>query len=454
MRYLNSSPIYRIETEEKKMKKSVLILLAVFFLTCNLLADGIALISPNGGEKWKKGSMKQISWTATGLSHDMKIFLFKDDKKVGIIADNVTYNPAKNSYSIPWKVGEYIGGIEGPGTQYKIKIKEKGVPNFGISQGYFSIRAGGLTLKPGSLAGLKNIKVTSPAANAFLDCGKQYTIRWETPIRQAFKIELYKYNKKTKLADIGTMLLIPNRKYKGKYSYRWNIPANHPNAPGKRTIKISTMNGVINGFSKPFNFRVVGVLSDEKTVVLNPGSMQRKASLKVKSYDTSSSTPIKPEDKGLGKVPNQLRVGYFSRYVEGNLGRWWWWTMVFRSSVHFDLTPYTGSKIFLVKATLILKKKKTVSSLAGNQNHCGKGLWQLNAPWSNFYNPATQHILNISQMGGTWYLDVTGKVRHWIQGNQTNHGFLITGINESLGKVTETCVTYYTAKLELRYIKK
>jgi hypothetical protein len=439
------------------MKKTLLFLSMAVLFSAVASTQVINVVQPNGGEMWKLGETRQIQWTASGLSNNMRVILLKDGAMLGIIADNVDFNPNNANYSVSWPVGTYSGGNAAAGGGYKIRVKEKNTTNQDQSQNAFEILEAGTTtegpkLKPGSLAGLAEIKVTSPASTSYWDCGNSYTICWETPAKQAFKIELYKYNMNDKLDDIATMLLIPGHFYNGKYSFTWHIPADYAHAPGKRAIRISTVNGVCKGFSQAFSLRKS--IGQEKTASLNPDAMDCKYYGHKTQYSKSSSPGMpSPENQGLGKVAGQLRVGYASFYNEYSIyGEWVWWTMIFRSRVHFDLGQYTGDKIFLVKATLHLKKESTITT-TGN-NHCALGLWQLTGAWNNCMDSPGIHVRNIGQMGGSWDLDVTPQVREWVQGMRSNDGFVLTGINESPGKVTEKCVSHYTARLDLAYIEK
>lgn len=79
------------------------------------------MTSPNGGESWQIGSTQDITWDASGITNNLKIFLWKDDAEIGVIANDV--DPAAGSYS--WVVGNYDGGTASADTGYKIKIKEK-----------------------------------------------------------------------------------------------------------------------------------------------------------------------------------------------------------------------------------------------------------------------------------------------------------------------------------------
>lgn len=121
----------------------------------------LTIASPNGGENWPHGSMQNITWTASGVSGNLKITLWKDGVCVGTIADNVS--AGLNSY--PWKVGQYIGGVAPVGIGYTIRIKEKDSPVSDDSDAAFSI---------------VGIRVISPNGSENWVHGWSENISWET----------------------------------------------------------------------------------------------------------------------------------------------------------------------------------------------------------------------------------------------------------------------------------
>jgi hypothetical protein len=78
----------------------------------------LMLTSPNGGESWGLSTIRDITWTSLGLSGNIRLELWKADKKLGAIAANI---PIGNG-SYAWSVGNYGPGIASPGNDYKVKI--------------------------------------------------------------------------------------------------------------------------------------------------------------------------------------------------------------------------------------------------------------------------------------------------------------------------------------------
>jgi|GEM_PF-3449012 len=96
---------------------------------------GVRLNSPNGGQSWALGSSQTVSWTAHGLTGELKLVLWKDGVLVGRIVNGLA--PTSGSYS--WTVGENINGTAAPGTGYTIRVRLIGQPTEDESDTPFTI---------------------------------------------------------------------------------------------------------------------------------------------------------------------------------------------------------------------------------------------------------------------------------------------------------------------------
>ena len=101
----------------------------------SIAAPSVSVVSPDGGESWSIGSSREITWNAAGVTADLKITLWKDDVRVGVIANNI--DVSSGSYS--WSVGEFVGGTAAAGTGYRVKIKEKGTDVVDFSNSDFTL---------------------------------------------------------------------------------------------------------------------------------------------------------------------------------------------------------------------------------------------------------------------------------------------------------------------------
>ena len=80
--------------------------------------SGVTLTAPNGGEAWSSGATQNITWSASGVTADVKLVLFKDGVKKG----NIALNLPVGSGPYAWTVGAYIGGTAPVGSGYTVRV--------------------------------------------------------------------------------------------------------------------------------------------------------------------------------------------------------------------------------------------------------------------------------------------------------------------------------------------
>ncbi len=197
-----------------------------YWIGANPLLPSITVTSPNGGETYKLGSTRNITWETQCVSGELKIYLWKDGALVGTIAKNI--DPAAGSY--PWTVGQYEGGIASPGTGYTIKIKEMGVHLSDFSDAPFTICS---------------LAVTSPNGGENWQSGSPNNITWNCQeISGNLKIYLWKDG-----ALVGTIARNINP---ADGSYPWTVGQYEGGtaSPGTGyTVKIKEMGETISDFS-------------------------------------------------------------------------------------------------------------------------------------------------------------------------------------------------------------
>ncbi len=144
--------------------------------TFTIKTPSITVTSPNGGETLKPGTSQPITWDCQGISKTVKITLWQDNVKVGLIASKIA--PAPGVYN--WTAGFLADGtVVSGGTGYSIKIKEKGVITSDFSDGTFTITPPFIT-------------VTSPKGGENLVIGSTREITWDAAgIINKFKISLW-----------------------------------------------------------------------------------------------------------------------------------------------------------------------------------------------------------------------------------------------------------------------
>jgi PKD repeat protein len=94
------------------------------------------LISPNGGERWSRGLVHNITWNSLNVTNTIKLILLKNGTAAGTIAQGLS--AGTGTYS--WTVGNYTGGTAAPGTGYTIQARDN-VTNaiLDVSNASFSI---------------------------------------------------------------------------------------------------------------------------------------------------------------------------------------------------------------------------------------------------------------------------------------------------------------------------
>jgi hypothetical protein len=96
----------------------------------------LTLRAPDGGETWTRASVQEIAWSAGTLGGKLKIFLYRNGKKLGLVASGV--DPGAGSYL--WTVGKYGTSLAPVGTGYAIRIQSGSDPSvYDASGASFSI---------------------------------------------------------------------------------------------------------------------------------------------------------------------------------------------------------------------------------------------------------------------------------------------------------------------------
>jgi hypothetical protein len=121
----------------------------------------VRVTSPNGGEDWIINSIRNITWTANGLSNSLYIVLKQAGEKVALVGKNI--DPDSGSYE--WKVGSCLKGTVEIGSNYKILVVEKITHIKDESDSSFTI-----SLPP--------ITVTSPNGGEDWALGTSQEINW------------------------------------------------------------------------------------------------------------------------------------------------------------------------------------------------------------------------------------------------------------------------------------
>ena len=102
-------------------------------------AGPLSVLWPAYGASLPLGSQQSIKFSYLGAppvpNPTFEVMLFKDGVKIGDIATKALpytnpadQNPFCQVLHIPWTVGNYIGGVAGPGSGYRVDVKVTGAP--------------------------------------------------------------------------------------------------------------------------------------------------------------------------------------------------------------------------------------------------------------------------------------------------------------------------------------
>ncbi|MCJ7525577.1 MAG: hypothetical protein MUP71_10220 [Candidatus Aminicenantes bacterium] len=117
------------------MKKIIFGLIGCFMVGGLLAAAAITVNKPNGNESWELGLKKQITWTATAVTQNVRLVLYQNGSRVGRIANNLPAAPG----SYEWIVGKLEGGSAPAGEKYEIQVRTIDGSVSDDSDGFFTI---------------------------------------------------------------------------------------------------------------------------------------------------------------------------------------------------------------------------------------------------------------------------------------------------------------------------
>ncbi|NJD52305.1 MAG: hypothetical protein FIB07_05490 [Candidatus Methanoperedens sp.] len=250
-------------------------------LVVNAIVPGIKVTSPNGGEKWIRGTTQTIKWNSTGSPGAyVKIELLKPGK-----SNQLIISATLNDGSHPW----FIPAAQEPGTDYKIKITST------TNAAYNDTSDNSFTILPPSF------KVVSPNGSESWIRGTTQTIRWnstESP-GSYVKIELLKPGKANQLIISSTL---------NDGSHPWLIPvAQTPGTDYK--VKITSTINASNNDTSDNSFTIPA--PSFKVISPNGGENWIRGTTQTIRWNSTESpgTYVKIELLKPGKL-NQLIISY------------------------------------------------------------------------------------------------------------------------------------------------
>jgi hypothetical protein len=164
----------------------------------------LQLTAPNGGETWGRKSSQLITWNAPALAEKLKILLYRNGAKLGVVATGI--NPAAGSYS--WVTGKYNSTCAPAGSGYTIRLQSQVDPGlFDASDASFSIGSG--TPSGGG------ITVTAPNGGESWPRLSRQAVTWTTALGGKVKLFLYRNGRKLGVIARGIRA--------GSGTYSWKV---------------------------------------------------------------------------------------------------------------------------------------------------------------------------------------------------------------------------------------
>ncbi len=189
----------------------------------------LTLTSPNGGESWGLSTIRDITWTSSGLSGNIRLELWKANRKICDIANNI---PIVNG-RYAWTVGISSPDALPVGNDYRVKIITAGGLYSDTSDGKFSI------VKP-------SITLTSPRSGQRWKRGTRKNITWTSVgLTGKVRLRLWKF---LWVRTIVQGIPIAN----GTYSWKVGRYSNGMASAGRYTVMICTEDGRFWDFSGSF----------------------------------------------------------------------------------------------------------------------------------------------------------------------------------------------------------
>ena len=401
--------------EDLTMRRLFISILIVFMTVGLLTAQTIKVKSPNGGEKWPLESKQKITWVATGVTNDIRIFLVKNGVQLGLIVP--TANTNLGYYE--WVVGTYQGGVAQPGPGYTVKLKVMGKDIVDFSDNPFTIqdKSTSIEFNPGlakNIAKAMVPKVTEPHKGSNWKEGTVETIRWETPLKPPFTVDLYNYNGQTKVRQCLGMVKSDGG---NKYSLPWSIPTDVYTFPGNYTIRVSQ--GNMAGLSEMFH---ISKALSIKTYTFTAITVNK---IKEKWYKPDKDVfTMKIEPSASDPGPGKARVGY-ENHNSSDL----YTGFIYRSWVSFDVGQLKG-KGLVSKATLSFKH------FMGCQ--FTPGVYLLDQKWGG--DPMALFNIPCSKIDPSANLGLI--VNGWLSKGD-NYGLVFVGQNESFQHNNNQCIGFF-----------
>jgi hypothetical protein len=370
----------------------------------------IAVSAPNGGEKYSLGSQKEIRWTSSGLTGNVRIRLrLPGEGMERAIATSVPISEGK----FLWKVGDLLDphpDLTGPRTGLKIVVQALSGDFIDESDGTFEVVNASVPIVIQPRVG-HWIKVHSPAGGASFARIGACDIAW------TFSESLQ--GKKAKLlllkAGGGTQMVIEPQLPLNIDDYHWNIPGGDTLPAGDYRIRLQSLDfPAVFGDSGLFQITAYMHQLTPKysftPVITNKGRYHSHRDSK--KVFMMAPTGLETPDPG----PSCCRIGWTNRCEDGWQVHW-----IYRSHLALNVSKIPA-------AASVVGARLTWTTGGGNPTAIR--LYKLTASWDGdwktlFSIPCTEISLNHPTQ-------LRDAVQEWVQQPGKNYGLVLVGADESM----------------------
>lgn len=411
--------------------KTFCISLLAMLLASSLCAGQLTVLKPNGGESWTLGrSNMQISWSAAGVSENVRISLLMSGKLVGTIADNLP--PGSSPFL--WTAGKLADGTMVPaGSDYKVRVhvskSNELTKSSDLSKSSDSDESDG----PFSLVNLTHLpplplpelQLLKPTGGETLWLHQETEIAWKWPAHPAGKVRLQLMR-----VGYGTIgILADDLPATGTFTWKAGEYPGNTAPAGKYLIRVSSMTDVkIYSESSAFDLTSpLDVLPNpklaeqlKKQYTFTPVITNGVRKIRNTHY---TSDPISGDPFMGGALPNIeepgpgcCRIGWVNDCDSYQDSHW-----VFRSHLALDVStiPATAK----VTSARLTWSEDRVWPFGERAIH----LYKLNAPWNG--DPGALFTIACIEVDRNHLQYV---VQEWVKRPGTNYGLVLVGDDETM----------------------
>jgi hypothetical protein len=340
-----------------------------------------------------------------------------------------------------------VGGTAGPGTNYKVGIREVGTTDLDTSDAYFKISRAMPPLHKSPPPPV-SLKVNVPDGGERWRIGTQKTITWSSSNLPG-KVELVLAREPNIFIGVIASDLPPN----GSHTWRVGDYQGGTTTEGQFRVRARWQSHPDRYDESDQTFTLTPLLPNMKPPRPFPGQPVRVPATILNQYGTDSHPNV-------GDIPmGQIVMGRpgcgASTEMRASVGRDWFpyqnvhLGVLYRSRVHFNVGPYADRAAQLTAARLRLKQLDSVRTGTTDES-CGRSFGELLAPWTTFESAQITNPRQLHWRETEYTVDITETVRKWLNGTLPNHGLLLFAAESPMSNPW-TCISCFEATFELEF---